>query len=531
MKSLKAVALIICILYLFSSCNKDDDKSLQAPPVEEVYETVINPQEDRYELFTGLITVMDSASAIDSVLTVFLQDPNVSWAVAGRQGIAVQYKNGIRGGLFVNPLDYPEITDIELMQSTKNINNPVDIKNIEKTIPGSKKAIFLNPIYSENTDYSDAMIENYYECLPKIGFEPMVIIKDHEASLDKYKSLSDYGIIHISSHGMAWPEEENITDIYLLTGQSFTETFYNEYKAKIMEKDIIILDGEDGSVIFIRPDFIIENNNFRDTDQLFYGEFCYSGLGNWPELLNSAGVSGYFGYDWSVLARASAYWNIELIDYLTNTNVTIAHSTYDWMNNDLYKFYWDEFSNRNVHIIYEGLTDLSLFDENDIEHNYTKCILGFRVNADYDYYSESYGTDTSYSYLSRFLVEEAEYTGSLSGNTFTGTYDWHDDDIGTYDWDIAVTLSASGDEVTSLVVSNAFVSAHDNSEWDLTAASIPFSGDNEKYEITGTETCNSVTSFTSFLEYNGMPLLEIYNTTTVTGHECDQDSHIRIEFE
>ena len=115
MKSLTTLALTSCVLFLFNSCNKEDDTSIPpAPPVEEVNEVVINPQEERYDLFTDLVTTMDTASAIDSVLTLFLQDPNVSWAVSGRQGIAVKYKNGIRGGIFIDPLRHPEITDIDL---------------------------------------------------------------------------------------------------------------------------------------------------------------------------------------------------------------------------------------------------------------------------------------------------------------------------------------------------------------------------------------------------------------------------------
>ena len=149
---------------------------------------VINPQEERYDLFTDLVTTMDTASAIDSVLTLFLQDPNVSWAVSGRQGIAVKYKNGIRGGIFIDPLRHPEITDIDLKDAIKNTSNTIALKNTEKTIPGSKKAVFIAPTYTEFLDFSDVMVESYNECLPKIGFEPMVVIKDHGASLDQFKS-------------------------------------------------------------------------------------------------------------------------------------------------------------------------------------------------------------------------------------------------------------------------------------------------------------------------------------------------------
>ena len=535
MKTLQAI-LGICILLFYSSCKKDNDTSTPpAPPLEEVYDNIINPQEERYDLFTDLTATMDTVSAIDSVLTVFLEDPNVEWAIAGSQGIAVQYKSGICGGIFIDPLDDPEMTDIVIEKSANESSNTVNIKNIVKTIPGSKKAIFLNPSYWERAGYADQIISNYGQCLPKIGFEPLVVYKNEEANLEKFKHLSEYGIIHIYSHGMAWPSKYNITTVYLLTGQEFSDAFYGEYKTDLMEKDIINVTYHGITYVLIKPEFIIENNNFKDSDQLFYGGFCFSGLGDWPDIMNStAHVSGYFGFDWSVYTSMNTHWNRELVKTLTNTNAAIANSTVDWMNNDLLKYYYNVKDDRFVNITYKGLTDLVLFDEDSIVSNFSKCTISFRVHGYYDYYSNLEGNETSYSDWDWLKLDEYQFEGSLSGNTFTGSNYWHDDAIGTYDYNITVTFNNSRDQILNLVYSQRKSdNEHTHYDIDFAAENIPLSTNgtnNNTYMVEGTETCNYVTSVEHYVE-NDVPLIPLYSTITLVNYECDEYSYAIVEFE
>jgi hypothetical protein len=52
-----------------------------------------------------MISQMDTIQAIDSIANLISLDENVDWVETSAQGIAILYKNGVRGGLFINPKD------------------------------------------------------------------------------------------------------------------------------------------------------------------------------------------------------------------------------------------------------------------------------------------------------------------------------------------------------------------------------------------------------------------------------------------
>ncbi len=118
------------------------------------------------------------------------------------------------------------------------------------------------------------------------------------------------------------------------------------------------------STFFVSPQFIDTHNDLGD-DTLFYGGFCYSGLGSWPEVMvEGEGVGGYFGFDWSVWTYYNAYWNFHLMRTLLNDGANPYKNVNDWLTNDTVKWYQDR--DRVVHIEYTGKQLLRLFDEEHI---------------------------------------------------------------------------------------------------------------------------------------------------------------------
>lgn len=80
----------------------------------------------------------------------------------------------------------------------------------------------------------------YTRCLPKIGFSLQAVYPNEEASVDRFTQLSGHGIIHINSHGWAWPTKWNIKEVYVLTREILNKTTSDKYKSDIKNGNLII---------------------------------------------------------------------------------------------------------------------------------------------------------------------------------------------------------------------------------------------------------------------------------------------------
>ena len=364
---MKKIFLLLSFTFclFFAGCSEDD--SSPAEPVskveaEKVYNEVVKPQEDNYNLLMNLFTQMDTVSAMDSVLKVFLEDPLIDWGVAGEQGIAIQYKSGIRGGLFIDTKDG---TKGKAFQPHHFGTIGEEVSEAQKVIPGSKKTIILTTCYSGSFIYwIDQIIENCNDRFPFAGYQQPLIYKNEEVNFEKFKNLDNYGIIRFDSHGWAWPNKHNIEEVYIMTGEPWSVvTFYN-YEPDIKSGEIPIIKSIGNMTVFgLSPEFISKYNDFTSDTTLIYGGFCYSYLGSWPEtMVHSAGAGGYFGYDWEVLASYDTQWCNGLFMDLTDMSKVPPLTTGDWMNNDVQKWYWNYKNNRAVYIKYLGYPDLALIE-------------------------------------------------------------------------------------------------------------------------------------------------------------------------
>lgn len=90
---------------MWQGCKKSTSTNWPSDAEKASYEEVISVQNNADELLNGWFQTMDSVEAINKVYDYFVSDPSVSYATINSQGIAVQYENGIRGGLMLNPKD------------------------------------------------------------------------------------------------------------------------------------------------------------------------------------------------------------------------------------------------------------------------------------------------------------------------------------------------------------------------------------------------------------------------------------------
>jgi len=105
-----------------------------------------------------------------------------------------------------------------------------------------------------------------------------------------------------------------------LTGETDNAKLAGKYYQDVLDGNIVVTYGPEGSQVFVDPKFITKNNTGADGSALFYGGFCYSSLGTWKDVMRSSNLAAtYVGFDWSVDTRWNAGWAQDVYTRLTDT--------------------------------------------------------------------------------------------------------------------------------------------------------------------------------------------------------------------
>ena len=519
------IPLIICL-----SCNDNaNDNPSESKPkseAEKIFTEVVEPQEENYTTLLNLLTEMDTMAAMDSVLQIFLQDTLVDWGEVGKQGIGIQYKNGIRGGIFLDPLDSPD----SLIEQTYFNKLPKEFENykVNNTRPEAKKTIFLNPTYWERKYWADLIIQNYNDRLPAAGYEKPVVYKNSEVTIDKYKNLSGYGIVHIYSHGWAWPSEKDIKEVYLMTGESYSNATFENYVDDILNGDIPIVALRDNNTYWVSPEFIAKHNNFLADTTLIYGGFCYSYLGNWPgTMINTANAGGYFGFDWWVWTHHNAKWNLDLMMNLSDTSQNPPFTTSNWMNSDFQKWYWNYEDDRPVYIKYLGYPDLSLVKEEKLP-KFNACLFSLSITMDLQV-----STGEVYIGDRRFLTPGGDITKieeGLEETKYFMNWDEQYDDGTSSQGGLELTINNSTRKITSYKGwndENHYLGKEIYS-FEGTEINATIQYDDSQFcsaRIEGEDVCNSINALTYSFDW-----FDEERTLNKINYYCDQSSYINVLF-
>lgn len=369
-KSLSLVLSIVLLstTFFWSSCLKTDEEGGWAKEDKESYDQVINIQDEIGDKLDDWLQSMDSLDAVEEAYQAFISSDNVSSATINSQGITVQYTNGIRGGLLLNPED--DNSGIEANEPFGNLMNKSGTGL--KSLVNKRKMILINPHYWERYYYTDQVKSIDETNLAKVNMTLPTFYKDEEATVDRFTELSGYGIIQIYSHGLAWPKRDNITDVYLLTGEVVNEATSKKYWDELKTGNIPIMKTfyhpkYRKNVYFLSEEFIAKYNDFSNDTILFYGGFCYSFLGNWPDIIDEFADGAYTGHDWRVYTHKNANWCVNSLFNLTDTTAEQPITLNDWFNNtEVPKSYWNENDQRTVHLMYAGDGNLKLWDKEGV---------------------------------------------------------------------------------------------------------------------------------------------------------------------
>jgi hypothetical protein len=360
-----ALALLMLFVYGCSSSSKStppgDDHNKELKKID----SLITTQSDYSDTLNVLFTHLDSTVAKDSLVKILLADPNVQTAQTSSQGIAIQYTNGMRGGVFLNSEDLGgPVPPEDSPKLGKNLGGNPGLGHK----PSSKKTIFLNPSYWERQEYADPLTATADAGFAKIGFDAFEKYVNDQCTIDKFTALEGYGVVHIYSHGWAWPNKNAIQEVYLLTGEAYSSASptLEKYLDEVQSGKILMGDYHNAIYYWISPSFFAAHNNFSDDTTLVYGGFCYSELGGWRDtLIQVAKAGGYVGFDWHVWTSWNALWARSMYQQLCDTSKASSMNLGDWRTTGsiVSNTYWDDEPEcqKWVSVWNYGYTDLVLW--------------------------------------------------------------------------------------------------------------------------------------------------------------------------
>jgi hypothetical protein len=361
----RILLIVISFITLFSfQCKKGDDGAGLVPDAPTITDNIKTIQENGDNLITSLLAVKDTATALDSVLKVILKDINVLSGEVTSQGISIKYKNGIIGGILINPED-----GVSLEGDQKGMVPLIPLNKSSYT-PTSKKTIFVNPSYTSRQSQANQILNLYNIIFPRAGYNPPVKLLDNAATIDAMTNLAGYGVVHIYSHGWAYPKKRNITEVYLMTGETVNATTNKKYENELTSGNIPVIKVHKGDTkYFISPAFFSSKNNFLKDSTKIYGGFCFSFMGGWPGAMEYISQAGsYSGFTWRVETNWNAALARSLMDTLTNNTLKEPRTLDFWFTQTptIAKQMWDAGDQVWCKIQYSGHSDLTLWTASNI---------------------------------------------------------------------------------------------------------------------------------------------------------------------
>jgi hypothetical protein len=355
-----ALYLSILLTLTFSACKKEKSNPFDDKAKQE-YEAVISLQQESVDVLAGFKTTMDSTAAVQA-LAQWLRDTSlVESVVVSSQGLSVKYTNGSWGGILLDPKRYDEQpVSAEYLKDRPEINSAGHLKNL----PTSKKAFFLAASISEFPSANIRQDNSWSNTFKNLGYGYDNILGS-AVDLNCLAGIRDLGsVLCLDSHGYAWPADNQLSEVYFVTGEKANLQSTTKYYQDIVDHDILLLQSiNEPTVTYgISPGFITKYNDFSQDTVLFYGGFCYSYLGNWPSLTDACASGTYFGFDWIVGSNKCTDWAIDLVDHLADQNAPNPWTVEDWMTSSpIAKQYFDPDLNKTISIQYNGNSALTLW--------------------------------------------------------------------------------------------------------------------------------------------------------------------------
>ncbi|MFC2119168.1 hypothetical protein ACFLSY_11050 [Bacteroidota bacterium] len=558
----KLILIAVTTSLIIVSCNEIDGyingNSNNADSQQKEIDEVVEIQNNAGTLIENLFSSgADTVMVKDSLASFFLNDNSVKNVWINSQGIAVEYENGIRGGVFLSPAN-----------NEKGIGGLMDSSILGKNGKNSSKEIvpLVSPpealfIGAGNAEFQEdiTIVQSSNPNLEKINVSQFNTKYDTDAGLMEYKNLSNYGIVHLSGHGYAWPvdpDKPDFKEVYLLTGLevSNTDIITNKYTLDQAKEDMLVVlysykkgtNKYKKSRIWISPKFISDNNKFTEDSTSVYGSFCYSFCGGWPgEMVNSAKAEIYVGYDWSISASIDATFVNYYYSWVCDISKAEAQSAGDWYDK-LVSVGLNSYINSKNHkvgIKYEGNSAFKFWKEGEILE-YSKARIAYGLIWKYDNYCppatgipDPVWSDHGASH------DLIDLTLNKSGNAYSGSWISHTSYYPGYILTGSITFSLRDNEHTwspdGQVQTNVATSVEYEIKWEPDAQLAPamafgweitmtdvefkmFQNGRREFWARGMETCNKVL----FKYYETCSPYENGDLRRMSSFDCNENTYV-----
>lgn len=312
-KSGLALAILVLVVLLPIACSRD---RIQPPGGGDVdvgqLAEEMNEQLHYHQTLAALAAAMDTTAAMDSVAALLAADPDVDWAINAGTQVNIRWKSGMPGFLLLRAGG--RRTDAPILPAPGRPEQGPGAA-IEATpsgpytLPKHRKSLYLAPCYQEFKFWDNDLIETADSVLPAAGFEPFTVVKESDVTLARFLSLAQgqYGIIRLSTHGAAYPDTNNIEEVFYLSGEVVTDAS-RAANADALANGLLGVTTyyDENRYSFCSP-FLRDKLDFGDSKPIVLLGLCFGYLGSWAEDLRMrANAGAVMGWDWEVDARVDS---------------------------------------------------------------------------------------------------------------------------------------------------------------------------------------------------------------------------------
>jgi IPT/TIG domain len=348
-----SAAILLCMIF----CSKDSTgPDTELSPIEFVNASLAM-QSTYGDLLFSMFSNTDTSIAVKSILSKIQSETDfVDSAWINSQGIAVEYKNGMRGGIMYDPEDHYA----ENMSQSRKLAGISDDEEYSDDTPGSIHTLFLCPIYSEKQIVADSIISVAQASFQNSGYRSFTKYVDQMCGIERFLNLDNNGLIHIYSHSFAWPEKDAVSEVYLMTGDTATSGLNSDYLAQINNSQLTVFYlPEHGNTYFLAPSFLKDDIDLSDDNPLFYLDFGHSFSTGWQNtLIDDLGAGACIGYDWNIRADSSLSWTTSMYSLMGDTSQFKQASIDDWYNSIDPSYQDGEYT---ASILYDGPSEYYLW--------------------------------------------------------------------------------------------------------------------------------------------------------------------------
>jgi hypothetical protein len=499
-QKMNVLACTMIIAFAMCGCS---NKSTDPPPDPwperlAALNAAHNVQAGYAVLWDSLIMTLDTVTVLDSLVVLMLQDSTIDTAWASSEAIWIAHRCGMLGGVVIN---------VSELRDTLRVTAPVPEHDLdatmESTVPQSKSAVFFGVCHPSRS--FEEMLSAAWPYLVKAGYQhPPSVWRGTECTLARMANPAGYGIIHIDSHGWAFPSEQDVQKVFIMSGEQLNDLTNSAFYEHLVTSDpltnelwVPAMTGHSSDAMyFFSSKFASDHWIIGSSQPVVYLGCCYSARGGWLSELVRIGALASIGFTGGVNAgwirdQASEFYRM-MCDVSRAKPVTI--SEWDSFLGNQYRCY----NNTNVCIAYEAANpDVTLWD------GYLRVVATYPANG-------STGVPTSLEVITATFSNELN-ASTVNASTFQ------------------ISPSISGDYFVEGAVAR-FVPSSELAENTLYTVTLQTGITDEHGHTLGEAYSWTFTTANNDLPANDPSLIGSWNLVSVNGQSIGQGVYLRWTF-